>query len=417
VKFNLRQQITQFAHVLQSRLFPALEEELGELSQSAKRLVSALEMIPLARFVPSSRGWVGRPAKDRLAIASAFVAKAVYGFTGNRQLIEALQRDDQLRRICGWQSARQVPHESCFSRAFAEFARMELPQFVHEALIRETQQDRLIGHIARDSTAIEARERFPETPAQRAERGKGRKARLRQQRKAAREAARKAAEIAGRHPKASAKRGRRGPDQRFPGGKRPYTPKKGTRLERQRTQKLPEMLADLPKQCDIGVKKNSQGHEESWRGYKLHLDVADGQIPISAVLTSASLHDSQVAIPLATMTSQRVTYCYELMDSAYDAHHIREQSRSMGHVPIIDPNQRNSQDLPFQPSGAPELSPAQKQRFRERTMVERVNARIKDEFGGRTIRVRGHAKVMAHLMFGVLALTADELLRMVGRGV
>jgi IS5 family transposase len=89
----------------------------------------------------------------------------------------------------------------------------------------------------------------------------------------------------------------------------------------------------------------------------------------------------------------------------------------MGHVPIIDPNQRGGQDLPFQPSGAPGLSPAQKQRFRERTMVERVNARIKDEFGGRTIRVRGHAKVMAHLMFGVLALTADELLRMVGKGV
>ena len=39
---------------------------------------------------------------------------------------------------------------------------MELPQFVHETLIRETQKDRLIGNIARDSTAIEARERFPE---------------------------------------------------------------------------------------------------------------------------------------------------------------------------------------------------------------------------------------------------------------
>ena len=410
MKLTLRQQITQFAHVLQSRLFPALEEELGELSQSAKRLVSTLEMIPLARFVPSGRGWIGRPSKDRLAIASAFVAKVVYGFTTTRQLLEALRRDDHLRRLCGWQSARQVPHESCFSRAFAEFARMELPQFVHEALVRETQPARLIGHIARDSTAIEARERFPETPAQRAERGKGQKARLKAQRKAARAAARKAAEVGGRpYPKG----GRRGPDRRFPGGKRPYAPKKGTRLERQRTQKLPEMLADLPKQCDIGVKTNSQGHEESWRGYKLHLDIADGQIPISAVLSSASLHDSQVAIPLATMTTQRVTYCYELMDSAYDAHHIREQSRSMGHVPIIDPNQRGGQDLPFQPSGAPGLSPAQRQRYRERTMVERVNARIKDEFGGRNVRVRGHAKVMAHLMFGVLALTVDEILRMV----
>jgi hypothetical protein len=85
----------------------------------------------------------------------------------------------------------------------------------------------------------------------------------------------------------------------------------------------------------------------------------------------------------------------------------------MGHVPIIDPHPHASQKLPFQPNGTPGLSPAQQQRYRERTMVERVNARIKDEFGGRTIRVRGHAKVMTHLMFGILALTVDQLLRMV----
>ena len=46
-------------------------------------------------------------------------------------------------------------------------------------------------------------------------------------------------------------------------------------------------------------------------------------------------------------------------------------------------------------------------------MVERVNGRLKDEFGGRCVRVRGAAKVMAHLMFGVLVLTADQLLRLV----
>src|ERR1039458_2953833 len=143
MKLTLRQQITQFAHVLQTGLFPALSEELGELTEPAKRLVATLEMIPLARFVPSSRGWIGRPSKDRLAIASAFVAKAVYGFSLTRQLLEALHSDAQLRRICGWKEARQVPHESTFSRAFAEFARMELAQFVHQTLIRETQQNRL----------------------------------------------------------------------------------------------------------------------------------------------------------------------------------------------------------------------------------------------------------------------------------
>ena len=362
--------------------FPSLSQELGELTGPAKRLVATLEMVPLARFVPCSRGWMGRPAKDRLAIASAFVAKAVYGFSTTRQLLDALHNDSQLRRICGWREARQVPHEATFSRAFEEFARMELPQFVHEALVRQTQQDRLIGHIARDSTAIEAREHFPETRAQ----------------KVARTARKR-----GPQP------GRRGPHKRWKGGKPIPQRPQDTRLQRQRAMSLPKMLAELPKNCSIGVKTSSQGHRQYWRGYKLHLDVADGQIPVSAILTGASLHDSQVAIPLQTMSSQRVSYCYELMDAAYDARHILEHSRSMGHVPIVDPPQRGG---PGRRTVSRELTWAEADRYKERTMIERVNARLKDEFGGRFVRVRGAAKVMTHLMFGVLALTVDQLLKL-----
>ncbi len=91
---------------------------------------------------------------------------------------------------------------------------------------------------------------------------------------------------------------------------------------------LEAMLDELPRKCDIGVKTSSKGHQHHWRGFKLHLDVADGQIPISAVLTSASLHDSPVAIPLATMTSRRVTSLYDVMAAAYDAEQILEHSRT-----------------------------------------------------------------------------------------
>jgi Transposase DDE domain/Transposase domain (DUF772) len=391
MKLTLRQQITQFEHILQSHLYPVLEEQIGVLDARAKRLVATLEMIPLARFVPSSRGWMGRPSKDRYAMACAFVAKAVYGFTTTRQLLEQLRQDAQLRQICGWKKAQQLPHEATFSRAFDEFARMELPQFVHEALIRETQGDRLIGHIARDSTAIEAREHFPET-------GPSPRAKV------------VASVAAKRH-----KKGSRGPHKRWKGGQRRPPLNPDTRLHRQRTMGLPEMLADLPRDCSIGRKTNSQGHQQSWRGYKLHLDVADGQIPISAVLTGAKVHDSQVAIPLATMTTQRVTYCYELMDAAYDAQEIREHSHAMGHVAIVDPaaRGRKSKSVTIPLGKQPrQLSWAEADRYRERTMIERVNARLKDEFGGRFIRVRGAAKVMAHLMFGVLALTVDQLLRL-----
>ena len=58
-------------------------------------------------------------------------------------------------------------------------------------------------------------------------------------------------------------------------------------------------------------------------------------------------------------------------------------------------------------------SHAEQQRYKERTAVERAYSRLKDDFGGRHVRVRGHCKVHAHIMFGVLALFADQALKLV----
>ena len=58
---------------------------------------------------------------------------------------------------------------------------------------------------------------------------------------------------------------------------------------------LAQMVEELPTGGDVGTKRNAKGHQVSWTGYKLlHLDAADGGIPLSCMLTSASLHDSQV---------------------------------------------------------------------------------------------------------------------------
>ena len=91
------------------------------------------------------------------------------------------------------------------------------------------------------------------------------------------------------------------------------------------------------------------------------------------------------------------------MDSAYDSQSIRNFSAGLGHVAIIEPQKRGSIHR--------QLAPAQRARFAERTTIERVYSRLKDEFGARYIRVRGHAKVMTHIMLGVVALTVDQLLR------
>ena len=353
--------LSQFWLLLQGSLFPWLAGELGELSAKQKQLVAILELLKIESFVSGRLGQAGRPIEDRRAIARAFVAKAVYNLETTRQLLERLQSDDKLRRLCGWERQSAVPSEATFSRAFAEFVAGQLPGRVHEAVIAQYEKPRLVGHISRDGTAINGREKAAK---------KVKKAKVKQPRRKKGEAANKPL----------------------------------TRLQRQASMSLAEMLKDLPRVCDCGTKRNSKGHPSYWVGYKLHLDVADGGIPISCILTSASVNDSQVAIPLATMTTERVDNLYDLMDSAYDVPQIREKSLALGHVPIIDGHTRRG-------GVKPEFAPHETQRYKERTTIERVFARLKEEFGGRMVRVRGPAKVMTSLLFGIIALTADQLLR------
>lgn len=181
-------------------------------------------------------------------------------------------------------------------------------------------------------------------------------------------------------------------------------PVKESPIHRQRQQTLAQMIEDLPTACDRGTKCNAQGYKVSWNGYKLHLDTADCGVPVAALLSSASMHDSLAAIPLSLISAQRVTNLYDVMDAAYCSAQMREHSRSLGHVPLIEHNPRRGEKIEF--------APAEAIRYNERTVAERSNARLKDEFGGQSLRVKGASKVMSHLMFGVLALSADQLMRL-----
>ena len=362
-----RNGIMQRWNIVQHELMPELRNEVGALTPKLLKLVHILEWVRIEEFVMSSVGGCGRPEHDRGMLANAFVAKAVLGISTTAGLIERLTMDRALKRICGFSLWRKLPSEATFSRAFAEFAVAGLAERTHATLVKETLGEQLIGHISRDGTAIEAREK----PAK----------------------SKKAPESV---PAVAKKRGRP-----CKGEVREVNPGK---LELQRGKPLAALLEALPRECDHGSKCNAQGYKNSWNGYKLHIDTADCGVPISALLSSASMHDSLAAMPLALMTAARVTNCYDLMDAAYCSSVVREHSRSLGHVPLIDHNPRKGQKIAFTPSEA--------QRYQERSQAERTNARLKDDFGGRFVRVRGHSKVMSHLMFGLLALTAEQLMRL-----
>jgi len=355
-------------HTTQTRLFPWLEERVDPLSEKEQQFVQVVSLMDLNKHMREYR-WIGigRRRADRASIAKAFVAKAVYNFETTKVLIEYLCGSKNLRRLCGWETRGDIPSESTFSRAFAEYSRGCMPQKIHEAMVTTYCKDKIAGHVSRDATAIEAREK----------------------------AAKKQGEEAASRQKRKRGRPKRGEEA---------VPKPVKRLDLQVGRSLEENLLDLPCHCDVGTKKDSKGYKMTWRGYKLHIDCIDGDIPVSALLTSASLHDSQAAIPLAQMTSKRVTSLYDLMDAAYDAPQIREFSEKLFHVPVIDPNPRRGEKIP--------LDPAKRARFAQRSSVERVNSYLKDNHGGSHIRVRGASKVMAHLMFGLIVITANQLFRL-----
>jgi hypothetical protein len=346
------QQLSRILSWCQRSLFPALEETVGPLSPRLQRLVMVIELVSIEEHVMApSFGGHGRPQSDRRSLARAFMAKAVLNFPDTRSLIDYLHESPAVRRLCGWSRRGEIPSEATFSRAFAEFAATDLPQRLHEALIRHWESDRLVGHISRDATAIKAREK-PMSKRAKPKRKQGKNKRI---------------------------------------------------FKQLHEMTLEEMMDDLPKHCDVGRKYNSKGRMEQWAGYSLHVDWADGEIPISCILTSASMHDSQAAIPLAEISARRVTSLYDLMDAAYDDALIREHSIALNHVPIIDHNPRGKTKRLFDPAKA--------KRFTLRASAERGFSRVKDSFGARFVRVRGHPKVFAHLMFGILALTAEQLLR------
>ena len=144
-------------------LFPHLNECLKTpLTEQEKRLASILEIVQVEKHIPKSATrhcWLGRKPLEREALARAFVAKAVYRHPTTIDLIRAMQSADNLRRICGFLVSGDIPSESTFSRAFAEFATSELGNGVHDNLVKDYLADELVGHISRDSTAITGREK------------------------------------------------------------------------------------------------------------------------------------------------------------------------------------------------------------------------------------------------------------------
>ncbi len=369
---------------LENSLFPELQESLRikEFSTKEAKLIRVLDFAEIEKFITIT-SQTNIP-KYREQIARAFIAKSVYNFQTTRDLLNRLHVDRTLRILCGWRYANEIPSESTFSRAFDEMSRLQIAQKSHERFVEEYLSEKTFFYNATDATKIPLRE--------------------------------KPVKI----------------DKEKPKPKKKERPKKGeareakkpTILEQQiEMQSVEEKLSLISTKCGVGIKQNSKGNREVWIGGKLHISVVDGDVPVTAFYSGANVHDSSVALPLMQETSKRVNYLYDLQDAGYDADIIREYSSKLGHHPIIDINPKNSKEL----KAKIELLKHERetfayinqhlncdeQHYNQRSMVERVNKLLKDDFGCNIIYYHGATKVASVLAFGILSICIDQSLKLV----
>ena len=369
---------------LETSLFPALKEELilEELSSKEAKLIKILDFAEIEKNITIVK--ITNTPRDRVEIARAFIAKSVYNLQTTRDLIDRLHIDRTLRMLCGWRYKTDIPSEAKFSRVFKELSDLKIAEKTHEKFVKEYLSDELFFYNATDATKVPLREKPVKVEKEKTK------------------------------PK---KRG-------LPKKGETREPIKPTILKQQKEMEtVEEKLSLVSTDCGVGVKQNSKGNREVWIGGKLHISAVDGDIPITAFYSGANVHDSSVALPLMTETTKRVNYLYDLQDAGYDADIIREFSKNLGHRPIIDINPKNSKAL----KEKIELIKHEKESFKfinqhqnldkehynQRSMVERVNKYLKDDFGCGKIYYQGAEKVASVLAFGILSVCIHQSLKLV----
>ena len=341
---------------IQPDLFGRIEDEVGELGESEKDFVRiCTTALNSGRFAKYRWCGNGHPPSSRFSIFKMLVLKALRNFPDTKATLAIIRRSPVLRRLCGWESVAAVPSESTVSRAYNQFAQDEIASFIHSDFVKAALGRNGVFHVSHDSSAIDAREKGQRKPQTEEE-------------------------------------------------------KAMTSLGAQRNRTADENFALLPQHCDWGCKRDSKGKKKTWRGYKLHVSCADGDIPLAAFLSSANLHDSKAMIPMMQKVSECFDYFYDLADAGYDAAEIRQTSIDMRHVPIIDRNPRrgekNADDKGGRTVG---IIDATTRRYFVRSGIERVFSHLHEAHGGKSVRVRGHKKVFLHLMLGLIVVTAEQI--------
>lgn len=333
---------------------------LERLTEEYARLYFLLEEFEKACPINEWHSNMGRPYFPLYIFRRALFAMSFIGLRCVNDIRKRLLSDSNLRQICGF---TKIPSESTFSRKINALLKLDDADKNQELVIKKFLGNKIILHICRDSTAIKSREKAINNKK----------------------------------------------DVNLDNIKKCGTdfvcPKENDipRIKRQISQTPEEAISEIPKKCQWGGKTNSQGNKSYWKGYKLHLDVTDFGVPITAVVTGAAVHDSQLAIPMEKITQERVSFLYSLMDKGYDATEIRNFIREQGRIDVIDFKKKRNGEKPV-------FDEVKSERYKIRTTVERSNSNLKDWLLPDKLCLRKSEAIIYVIKIVVLVLTFQQLL-------
>jgi hypothetical protein len=357
--------ITANKVIYQKEIFPGLKHYFGYLINKHEMLLQILDLIDLNAIYPSCY-WnanFGRPPEHRHRFVIAFLAKSLWNIAQTNTLIEYLKTDRVLRTICGFDERNQLlPSESTFSRSFKEISDSKVGEKLLEYIIIVHCSETLQEHVSIDGSAIAVAEKA--------------------------------------HPAkkiwVKTKSGKK---------KRVVENKNKNSAKIQLTQDTATIINNLSKVCDYGTKKDSKGYKYTWKGYKLHVAVNDYNIPVAAIVTSASVNDTLVAIPLIRNVEDRIDNLYYLMDAGYDATAIRAEITNHGKVGLIDFNHRGNK------ADNRAFMTHEKERYGNRSFSESLFSHLKMQHLPSYILYRGIEKVQTVLHFALSIIATLQIIK------
>lgn len=308
-------------------------QELFEMSprDTYALFFETLDITPFLKVV-SKKSLNGKPTElNYAAMLNSLFVRVMERIPTMKDLMRRLTRSVEFSTQCGFTGSDRIPSEASYSRMFRKLQGSSVFQETHKSLIRQAFHEGFIDAtvVAMDATHIEARDRQPEKKS--ADNSDELPTELPKKK---------------RSRKSKAERDQWLQEQMELEANRSLLEKK---VEEQLPYSFAELAEQIPLAAEWGVKKNSEGKNVFWYGFKGHLLVdSKSQYILTALLSSGNVNDAKLAIPLLKSLAEHHPYLkidFVLADAGYDLVPIYRQSQDLGARALIDYNRRNEHPL------------------------------------------------------------------------